>query len=190
MINKIFSITAIAAAIALASLACGGGGAAVKTLTLADGSKYEGQVNKDGAPHGKGAMTYNTKWDGKSYDPYPVEYTGEWKDGKQDGQGTMTYGGYVRFYAKGCKYVGQWKDHRIHGHGTMTWPDGAKYEGEWDCCDMPGGQGTLTLANGKKYSGRWGYAEYPGFIELYDSKGKVILKVYGIDWNKGKFPKK
>ena len=29
------------------------------------------------------------------------------------------------------KYVGEWKDNKQNGQGTVTTPDGIKYEGEW-----------------------------------------------------------
>ena len=121
MKNKIFSITAIAAAIVLAGIACGGG-AAVKTetLTLADGSTYVGQVNKDRAPHGKGTMTY-PRWDGRSSNSRKVEYEGEWKDGKRHGQGTFTC-------SDGRKYVGEFKDDEPHGKGTYYNADGTVSE--------------------------------------------------------------
>ena len=52
-------------------------------------------------------------------------YIGEWKDGKQNGQGTKNY-------ADGrIMYVGDWKDGRQNGQGTFTFPDGEKYVGEW-----------------------------------------------------------
>ena len=38
---------------------------------------------------------------------------GKWKDGKYNGQGTVSY-------ANGNKYVGKWKDGKYNGHGTET----------------------------------------------------------------------
>jgi len=59
-----------------------------------------------------------------------TKYVGEWKDGKQHGQGTETNPNY------GTKYVGEWKDNRWHGQGTLTFSAphkhaGTKYVGEW-----------------------------------------------------------
>jgi len=34
-------------------------------------------------------------------------------------------------YPKGSVYVGQWKDGRENGQGTFTISDGSKYVGEW-----------------------------------------------------------
>ena len=40
--------------------------------------------------------------------PNGSKYVGEWKDNKQNGQGTLTYAG-------GNKYVGEWKDNKSNG---------------------------------------------------------------------------
>jgi uncharacterized protein (TIGR02145 family) len=75
------------------------------------------------------------------------KYVGEWKDGKQHGQGTYTH-------ANGGKYVGEWKDGKQHGQGVKTWSNGDKYVGEWKDGKQHG-QGTYTYANGDKYVGEW-----------------------------------
>ena len=75
------------------------------------------------------------------------KYVGEFKDGKQHGQGTYTY-------ANGDKYVGGFKDGNWHGQGTLTFANGDKYVGEWKD-DKKHGQGTTTYANGDKYVGEF-----------------------------------
>ena len=52
------------------------------------------------------------------------KYVGEYKDGKPNGQGTLTL-------SDGTKYVGEFKDGNQNGQGTYTWSDGRKYVGEW-----------------------------------------------------------
>jgi hypothetical protein len=78
-----------------------------------------------------------------------VKYVGEWKDGVQHGQGTITWAS-GKF--AGVKYVGGWKDGEEHGQGTWTHPSGEKYVGEWKD-GTSHGQGTTTLADGDKYVG-------------------------------------
>jgi len=51
-------------------------------------------------------------------------YKGEWKNGKPNGLGVITY-------TDGHKYVGEFKDGKKHGQGTYTWADGDKEVGEW-----------------------------------------------------------
>ena len=74
-------------------------------------------------------------------------YVGEFKDGKQHGQGTYTT-------ANGDKYVGEFKYGKSHGQGTLTYANGDKYVGEWKD-GKSHGQGTYTYANGDKYVGEW-----------------------------------
>ena len=52
------------------------------------------------------------------------KYVGEFKDGKPNGQGTLTL-------FDGTKSVGEFKDEEFHGQGTLTRPDGGKYVGEF-----------------------------------------------------------
>src|SRR6266404_7190740 len=51
-------------------------------------------------------------------------YVGEFKDGKKNGQGTVTYD-------DGSKYVGEFKDGKRNGWGTYTYTDGSKLVGEF-----------------------------------------------------------
>ena len=53
-----------------------------------------------------------TEW----VDTYGI-YVGEYKDGKKNGQGTMTY-------PDGNKYIGEYKDDKMHGQATLTSADG------------------------------------------------------------------
>ena len=106
------------------------------TLTLADGSKYVGEL-KDGVPNGQGTFTF----------PDGETYVGEWMDGKPNGQGTKTL-------PNGEKYVGDFKDGKYNGKGTLIFPDGQKYVGEYND-DKYNGQGTLTFPDGQKYVGEW-----------------------------------
>ena len=52
------------------------------------------------------------------------KYVGEFKDGKPNGQGTLTL-------SDGTKYVGEFKDGLENGQGTLTSYDGSKYVGEF-----------------------------------------------------------
>lgn len=105
-------------------------------LTLADGSKYEGNFQcgrrhghgkwssggdvyegwwRDDAAFGKGRLTFAT---GGFYD-------GEWKVGRAHGYGT-------KVEANGYKYVGDFVDDKRHGHGKEYDASGALLrEGEW-----------------------------------------------------------
>ena len=51
-----------------------------------------------------------------------TKYSGELKDGKKHGHGTL-------IFSDGTKFVGEFKDDVIHGHGTLTYADGDVYVG-------------------------------------------------------------
>jgi hypothetical protein len=57
-------------------------------------------------------------------------------------------------YPDGSKYEGEWQNNKRHGRGIWTRPDGMQFDGEW-VNDKPDGQGTLSLPNGQKRIGLW-----------------------------------
>ena len=81
------------------------------------------------------------------------KYVGEWKDGKENGQGTYTWVSENTWF-NGNKYVGEYKDGKLHGQGTYTWANGNKYIGEFKD-DKRNGLGTYTFANGTVDKGIW-----------------------------------
>ena len=79
-------------------------------------------------------------------------YVGEFKDDKQHGQGTITFGLESEF--SGEKYVGEWEYGKRDGIGQYTYPSGNKYIGEFKD-HKRNGEGTYIFANGDKYVGHW-----------------------------------
>ena len=59
------------------------------------------------------------------------EYTGEIKNGKPNGTGSITF-------PDGDKYVGEFKDGLPNGKGTFFFPDGSKYYQNWRIQQMEG----------------------------------------------------
>ena len=51
------------------------------------------------------------------------KYVGEWKDGKENGQGTYTWVS-GNIWLNGNKYVGEFKDAKRNGLGTYTFANG------------------------------------------------------------------
>ena len=111
------------------------------------------------------------------------DYTGEWKNGKPHGQGTINI-------PDKFKYVGEFKDGKPNGQGTMTYnaPEwyGDMYEGEF----MDGrfhGQGTYTHANGDKYVGRYRFGKRTGQGTLIFGPGQWHGDIYEGQFMEGKF---
>ena len=71
------------------------------------------------------------------YFGYGDKKVGEYKDGKRNGQGTLTF-------ANGDKYEGEYKDGKSLEQGIYSYANGDKYVGEFQDGQRQG-QGTLTL---------------------------------------------
>jgi hypothetical protein len=83
---------------------------------------------------------FGTWSDGKGY-----KYVGEWRDDKQNGQGTATW-------ADGDVYTGDWKNGAKHGQGKFIIKIGGSYVGGYRNDSMHG-QGTFTYSMGDVYVG-------------------------------------
>ena len=58
--------------------------------------------------------------------------------------------------------IGYLKEGLRHGPGTQVWPDGAKYEGEWQN-NKANGRGKFWHADGDIYEGDWQDDKANGF---------------------------
>ena len=74
-------------------------------------------------------------------------YEGEFKNGKEHGQGSDTY-------SNGKKFIGEYKEGKRSGKGILTHPDGNRYVGEFKN-DAFDGQGIYTYSDGTKYVGEF-----------------------------------
>ena len=92
--------------------------------------------------------------------PDGSKYEGEWKDGKQHGQGTYSW-------HDGDQYVGEWKDDKPHGQGIYTWPNGDKHVGEFKGGELWNGEMFLgevlvgSSSSGKKTLSNSVFASLP-----------------------------
>ena len=97
-----------------------------------DGSVYEGPLDKDKEPHGKGVEKRN----GGEY-----EYHGDWVHGAKQGDGME------RDSLKGEEYVGDFHANLRHGKGKLVRGDGYEYEGDW-AQNLPHGEGREKYQTG------------------------------------------
>ena len=131
------------------------------------GGWYEGEVNADGEPHGKGnRKRYLHEAGGKA--PMKVSsgtdamhgkgtFTmpdgtcceGEFKNDRLDGTGTFTR-------PDGTRFEGEFKNDKLHGAGTFTMPDGThfEFEGEFKN-DKLHGTGIFTRSDGTRFEGEF-----------------------------------
>ena len=107
------------------------------TINYDNGDVFVGQLNEDSKKHGYGIYTCEQ-----------YVFVGQYKDGKQDGNGILTF-------VDGGKYIGEYTNGKQDGDGKFIWADGEKYVGKYKN-DKKHGQGTLTFASGTIYhSGEW-----------------------------------
>lgn len=100
-------------------------------------------------------------------------YTGEFRKGVYDGNGTLILG-------NGEKYVGEFRNGKQDGRGVYTFPDGRKIvggflNGEWD------GWMELTLGDGLRFEGNFSKGKRKGYGSFYYVKGSGsrLVKVSG-----------
>lgn len=67
---------------------------------------YEGMVDQEDRPHGKGKMRF----------PKGDNYTGEFKNGLKHGRGTEVWSGFT--------WNGEWIDGNRHGKFVVVYPNG------------------------------------------------------------------
>ncbi|XJO75684.1 hypothetical protein BDV3_006324 [Batrachochytrium dendrobatidis] len=131
------------------------------TYIWSDGVRYEGQFH-DNEITGSGTYTWN---DGYTYQGEVKQalrngvgkfeylggdcfYSGEWSEGKPNGQGLLQYD-------KVSFYKGGWKDGQRNGKGTMCYRSRNLYDGEWQN-GIKHGIGKMVWSNrGEEYSGEW-----------------------------------
>ena len=155
----------------------------IKKIVLAANETYEGEVDDNGKPDGKG------KW--KFSDGTQLVYEGEFLN--NHGFGTFTFpdgatyegdiitkpskdpisrGNFVRhgkgkfIWPNGQIYIGNWLDGKMHGHGSITYPKGDKYEGNFKN-EKRHGYGIYIYKDGSKDKGMWHEGE---FVEVDESK--------------------
>ena len=120
-------------------------------VTYNSGAVYEGEFNDEKMKHGQGKYTWMAASEEEGVEEQVVSatYEGEYKDGKRDGVGTMTY-------PNGDVYTGEWKESKMHGVGTYKYKasddiySGAYVEG------LKEGAGTYEFGKCKsKLDGTW-----------------------------------
>lgn len=126
-------------------------------------------------------------------------YTGEFKNGRRHGIGTVTYKDGFKYVGEfvddlyegkgelsippGWVYVGDFLRGRFHGNGRLTLPDGRTYAGEFKQ-DNFDGFGTLTFPDGRKFVGQFKNDQYDGEGTEYLADGAIGRRG---TWDAGSF---
>ena len=110
------------------------------SLTLDDGSEYEGEWNIDKQPHGNGVLKT----------PDSNVYSGEFAYGKFHGKGELKM--------KRQTYVGEFKEGVYHGYGVTIQSNGDKLEGNY-MNGLKDGRFVLTTSRGMVRVTIWSMGE-------------------------------
>ena len=76
-----------------------------------------------------------------------ARYEGEWRDDKITGKG-------IYYWNTGNRYEGEFVNGKYSGHGVFYWENGPRYEGEW-VDDKRSGKGRFYWPNGDQFEGEW-----------------------------------
>ena len=127
---------------------------------------YEGQLNEQGKPHGRGKEYYSS-----------ATYEGEMRNGQKHGKGIWKR-------ADGSmSYNGEYKHGKRHGKGVMTYANGDIYDGQWKN-DQKDGKGKLKYHNGDVFKGKFSKGKKHGKGTHTYAAGD-LFKSTG-EWKKGK----
>jgi hypothetical protein len=132
------------------------GQAGASSKVFSDGEKENGRLEWIEGDVYEGGFK-DDKYDGSGlYTRAGNTYCCTWKNGKQNGPGTMVckYDCDNEVADKGI-YIGDWKNGLFHGVGKMSYIGHNEYkvhDGEWKG-DKFGGLGTLEFVDGRTYKG-------------------------------------
>ena len=82
----------------------------------------------------------------------------------------------------GKVYKGQWNKRtgEREGVGIQFWPDGSKYEGQWEQ-GQANGRGRMTHSNGDVYEGAWVRDKANGFGVFIDVVSEAKYEGYWLE---------
>lgn len=127
------------------------------TVKYPNGIEYIGTLQENGQPGGAGTKIH----------PNGTRYTGDFRDGKFEGQGVL-------ILANGEKYVGHFQNGHPNGEGVLNYADGGKYTGHW-VNGLRDGQGTMRTANGGLYTGLWSNGKASGYGKFKWANGDQFI---------------
>ncbi|MBQ9410515.1 MAG: hypothetical protein IJU21_02775 [Bacteroidales bacterium] len=179
-----------------------------QAIDYENGDSYEGDVDEEGLPNGRGIMKYAhgesiselgdvERYDGMFCHGVPEgigrmefhvngngssEYYGEWKMGLPNGFGRW----HLYSFTITETYEGEWKEGMFHGRGKYyehwdkgTFPD-QYYDGEWKE-GLKDGQGILEDGKGDVFEGLWQGGNKEGRGKLTRADGTVVEGVWHND---------
>ena len=149
----------------------------VSRKALPNGSVFEGEVDRKGYKHGRGAETtpegfvrigYFQKGAfvaGRMVTPEGDVYQGEFKNELPHGEGVL-------LKKDGCRVQGTFRNGVVNGLGKEVTPDGDVYRGQFSQGQREG-QGKLKCQDGSWYEGQWHENQMHGEGTLQDDQDTI-----------------
>ena len=156
-------------------------------LKFSGGDVFEGDFKDDKMNHGILKFSSGEVFEGDfkdnkmNYGIFKYSdgiYTGEFKDNKFGGHGTLKY-------TSGEVYEGEFKDSQRNGHGIYKYLSGNVFEGEY-IDDKKNGHGIFKFTGGEVYEGEFKDGKYNGHGTMKYSNGNVYEGEYRDNKKHGK----
>ena len=133
-----------------------------KKIQYDDGTYYEGNVNDNGLPNGKGII-YNKNNN--------ISYEGDFVNGKKEGKGKL-YSKSEKFY-----YIGEFKNDKRHGKGTEYYKNNnIRYVGDYINGKREGNGKSFSEDEKCIYSGEYKNGKKHGKGVQYYKNGNIFYK--------------
>jgi len=87
------------------------------------------------------------------------------EDGRRHGSGIL-------IWPDGRRYEGQFEHGVLQGHACMSWPNGQNYVGQY-FDNLKHGAGVFTWSDGRRYSGQWQHGRRHGCGVYTNAKGET-----------------
>ena len=143
----------------------------------------------DDKEHGQG-MSTNVDETGIHLSSITRNYTGEFREGKENGHGVLLKSSYDgEFSSASDRFEGEFQNGGLCGQGICNYHNGDVYEGEF-IGNRKHGHGTYTYADGLVIEGNWDYdnLDYDNFRCKPEPKTPVcVITTYdqGFDYSQG-----
>ena len=124
-----------------------------------DEEVYEGSVNAQGHPHGRGTMTWPRLGN---------KFEGRFCNGEKEGKGCF-------YFADGSMLEGTFANNSIEGGGTYTFTDGSYLKGTYSSGDLNGPCRQYDCRGRLTFDGCYKDNIPSGFVKMFDEFGGTLM---------------
>lgn len=157
--------------------------AGIEVIKLAKNTYYQGELNKDEQPHGRGTLknanniTVGQFAQGRAHgrcfisDGKTIWFDGMLREGVKHGLG-------VARLANGTRYIGYWQNNAFNGAGKLILPNGYSIECIW-LAGKPQGKGKINMLGQSAYHGEFNYRLAAGSDAIAQAEDDLFFHGHG-----------